>query len=92
VLIWAIPFTVLMGAKPKQTPSILGSVVALIMAGIWLERYVLVTPSWSRFSIPFNWVDVAVTLGFFGIFGLCAVPGLAMLPDAIHGTQEAGEP
>jgi hypothetical protein len=89
-LIWAIPFTVLMGAKPKQTPSILGSVVALSMAGIWLERYVLVTPSWSRFSIPFGWVDVAVTIGFFGVFGLCALPGLAMLPAAVHATEETG--
>ena len=88
-LIWAIPFTVLMGAKPKQTPSILGSVVTLIMAGIWLERYVLVTPSWSRFSIPFGWVDVAVTIGFFGVFGLCAMPGLAMLSGAIYSRQEA---
>jgi len=79
-LIWVIPFTLLMGRKPKRTPAILGPVCVLGLIGMWLERYVLVTPSLSPKVIPFGLIEVLITLGFFGIFGLCALPGLRLVP------------
>src|SRR6202521_627489 len=47
VLIWLIPFTVLMSVRTKKTPAILGTVTVLGLVGMWLERYVLVVPSLS---------------------------------------------
>jgi hypothetical protein len=81
ILIWAIPFCVLMGKRPKRTPQILLSVCALGLIGMWIERYVLVVPSLSGpMHIPFGWIEVLITIGFAGAFGLAALPGLRMVP------------
>ncbi len=47
---------------------------------MWIERYVLVVPSLSPRHIPFGWVEVLITLGFLGAFGLTALPGLRLVP------------
>ena len=80
ILIWAIPFCVLMGKRPKRTPAILSTVAVLGLIGMWVERYVLVVPSLSPRHIPFGWVEALITLGFLGAFGLTALPGLRMVP------------
>jgi hypothetical protein len=93
ILVWVIPFTVLMGVKPKKTPAILGSVAFLGLIGMWLERYVLVVPSIAPHHVPFDWIELAVTLGFLGIFGLCAIPGMKLTMAAATASQvlEAAE-
>jgi hypothetical protein len=80
ILIWALPFCVLMGKRPKRTPAILRTVCVLGLIGMWIERYVLVVPSLSPRHIPFGWVEALITLGFLGAFGLTALPGLRMVP------------
>jgi hypothetical protein len=80
VLIWAIPFCVLMGKRPKRTPAIMRAVCVLGLIGMWIERYVLVVPSLSPAHVPFGWTELLITLGFAGAFGLTALPGLRMLP------------
>jgi hypothetical protein len=90
-LIWFLPFTVLMSAQAKKTPAILGTIASLGLAGIWLERYVLVVPSLSPHKVPFGVIDVLVTLGFAGLFGLCALPGMKRLvAEAVAATGEGG--
>jgi hypothetical protein len=93
LLVWVIPFTVLMGVKPKKTPAILGAVASLGLIGMWLERYVLVVPSIAPHHVPFDWIELAVTLGFLGIFGLCAIPGMKLTMAAATASQvlEAAE-
>jgi hypothetical protein len=75
-LIWGVPFVVLLGRKPKQTPAILGTVALLGVIGIYIERYLLVVPSLSPREIPYGWIELLITLGFFGLFGLCSLSGL----------------
>jgi hypothetical protein len=79
ILIWALPFLVLLGVRPKRTPAILGTISFLGIIGIWVERYVLVVPSLSQHVIPFGWIELLITLGFLGGFVLCAIPGLNRL-------------
>src|ERR1700674_255825 len=88
VFIWMIPFIVLMSVRTKKTPMILGTVSALGLVGMWLERYVLVVPSLSPNAIPFGPTQFLISLGFLGLFLICAVPGLN------RGAQAAtsGEP
>jgi hypothetical protein len=86
VLVWVIPFTVLMGARPKRTPAILGTVATLGIIGLWLERYVLVVPSLSPHKVPFGWVEALMTLGFLGLFGLCSLPGMKRVIAAASST------
>ncbi|HLK86649.1 MAG TPA: hypothetical protein VKT27_09085 [Candidatus Binataceae bacterium] len=81
-LVWAIPFVVLLGIRPKKTPVILGTVALLGMIGIWSEIYVLVVPSLSPRTVPLGWIEILVTAGFLGAFWLCAYPGLKLVSAA----------
>jgi hypothetical protein len=76
VLIWVIPFTVLLGVRPKRTPAILGTVCVLGLIGVWLLNFILVVPSLSPYHLRFGWTELTITAGFLGVFLLCAIPGL----------------
>lgn len=80
ILVWLIPFLVLLGRRPKRTPIIFGCVCAIGLVGMWIERYVLVTPSLSPKVIPYGWIEPIITAGFAGLFGLCALPGIRLVP------------
>jgi hypothetical protein len=85
VLVWVVPFVVLMGRKGKRTPAILGAVCAAGLAGMWIERYVLVAPSLSPRIVPFGWSETGITAGFVAAFVLCARPGLRRVPVPLAG-------
>jgi hypothetical protein len=85
VLIWVVPFVGLIGRRGKRTPAILGTVCGLGLLGMWIERYVLVTPSLSPGAIPFGWIEALVTVGFLGGFALCALPAMQPVPAADRG-------
>jgi hypothetical protein len=82
VLVWLVPFVVLMGRRGKRSPTALGMACGLGLVGMWIERYVLVAPSLSPRSIPFGWVEALVTAGFAGAFALSARPGMRLVPAA----------
>ncbi len=82
ILIWAIPFLVLLGVRPKRTPGILGTVSLLGLIGVWILNFILVVPSLSPDHLPFGWIELTITAGFLGIFLLCAIPGLKRVAAA----------
>ncbi|MCH7562238.1 MAG: hypothetical protein IH968_00320 [Gemmatimonadetes bacterium] len=45
IMCFVIPFAGLIGRKPKMTPSLLRGFGFVILAGLWLEKYLMVTPS-----------------------------------------------
>jgi hypothetical protein len=69
---WIIPFWMLLGQAPKRSWYIVGPVAAIMLAGFWLERNVLVWPS----LVPDDglaWlgpVQLGIAAGFFGAFAL----------------------
>ena len=91
ILIWATPFIVLMSQRTKKTPSVLGTVAALGLIGMWLERYVLVVPSLSPDAIPFGPTQFLISLGFLGVFLICAVPGLNRVAQAATSGEPFGD-
>jgi len=91
LLIWAIPFVVLMSQRSKKTPVVLGTVAALGLVGMWLERYVLVVPSLSPDAIPFGPTQFLISLGFLGVFLICAVPGLNRVAQAATSGEPFGD-
>jgi hypothetical protein len=91
VLIWMIPFVVLMSVRTKKTPMILGTVSALGLVGMWLERYVLVVPSLSLDAIPFGPTQFLISIGFLGAFLICAVPGLNRVAQAATSGESFGD-
>jgi hypothetical protein len=70
VLIFAIPFVLLLGRSPKMKPRFLAAVGLVSLAGFWIERYNLVFPSIWEGSPPLGLVEVAIFVGFLGLFGL----------------------
>jgi hypothetical protein len=91
VLIWMIPFTVLMSVRTKKTPMILGAVSAFGLVGMWLERYVLVVPSLSLDAIPFGPTQFLISIGFLGAFLISAVPGLNRVARAATSGEPFGD-
>jgi hypothetical protein len=91
LLIWLIPFVVLMSVRSKKSPMILGTVSALGLLGIWLERYVLVVPSLSLDAIPFGPTQFLISVGFLGAFLLAAVPGLNRVAQAATSGEPVGD-
>ncbi|MDO8433408.1 MAG: hypothetical protein Q7S58_13470 [Candidatus Binatus sp.] len=91
VLIWLIPFIVLMSVRAKKNPLVLGIVSSLLLIGIWLERYVLIVPSLSLDAIPFGLVQLLISLGFLGAFLLCSVPGLNLVAQAATSGEPVGD-
>ena len=91
LLCWVIPFWVLLGQKPKKSPAILGTVALGSLAGFWLERYILVTPSLVPPEAvlagaqvnPFGLIELATTAGFIGLFSLCFLVFARVFPGAL---------
>ena len=91
ILIWAVPFIVLMSVRTKRTPAVLGTVAVLGLIGVWDLDYILIVPSLSPDRIPFGWVELCITAGFLGAFLLCAVPGLKRVAVSAEPTVEERE-
>ncbi len=71
LLNFLLPFPILLLQWVKRTPVTLACISALILVGMWLERYVLVVPSvWREHWLPLGWVELGVLLGFFALFTL----------------------
>ncbi|HEX2966787.1 MAG TPA: NrfD/PsrC family molybdoenzyme membrane anchor subunit [Syntrophorhabdaceae bacterium] len=71
-MIFVVPFIVLLSKriKVKRLPMIILSLI--ILAGMWLERFVLVAPSlWRKKELPLGLPEMLITAGFAGILGLC---------------------
>ena len=88
-----IPFVIFLSQQAKRVPKMVFAVGVLIASGLWLERYVLIVPSlWHSDSIPLGWVEIGVTAGFFGAFGLSYLFFLGrfpVVPFAPSGAQSA---
>jgi Ni/Fe-hydrogenase subunit HybB-like protein len=65
---FGLPFLALLRKKMKARPLPMIAVGAVALAGMWLERFLLVAPAvWHGESLPLGWVELLVTLGFLGL-------------------------
>jgi Ni/Fe-hydrogenase subunit HybB-like protein len=91
LLIWVLPFWVLLGQKPKKTPAIVGPIALGSLVGFYLERYVLVTPSLvppaavlaGAAITPFAAVELGIAAGFVGLYFLCFLSFAKVFPGAL---------
>jgi hypothetical protein len=92
--VFVIPFFGLLTRPPKKVPGILAGFAVLILAGHWIERYLLVFPSLHEGGpLPFGIAEVGIGLGFMGLFLACYtwfVRSFPMLPSpATLAAQES---
>jgi len=68
-LCFFIPFVALIGRNPKMIPGWVGSVALLALAGLWLERFILVAPTLHEAGTPtLTLWEPLIALGFLGLF------------------------
>jgi hypothetical protein len=75
-LCWVLPFGVLLGRKPKTVPIITVSVGALILAGFFLEKWLMIHP-----VAPVNWALATLEMAtLLVLFGSIMKSGDALIP------------
>lgn len=72
-MMFIIPFFGLLGATSKRTPALLATFSAVILFGLWVERYILVYPTLYPDELHFGLPEIGMTLGFLGLFLICAL-------------------
>ena len=74
VVCYALPFAVLLGKRVKMKTGPMLVLGAVIMLGMWLERFLLIVPSiWKTEELPLGIMEILITTGFFGIMALCVL-------------------
>jgi hypothetical protein len=67
-----LPFIVLLSRRIKLKHGIMVGLCTLILVGMWLERFILIAPSiWKDHHLPLGPIEVLISMGFFGLTGLC---------------------
>jgi len=66
--LFVVPFFGMLGVKPKRTPGILAFFNVVVLAGLWIERWLLIYPSWyPRTKVWLGWQELGVGLAFAGL-------------------------
>ena len=80
-LIFAVPFIGLLRRKNKMNSLVIMIVSGMILAGMWLERFILVAPSiWKGGELPLGLQEVLISAGFFGLMALSLTAFLRRVP------------
>ena len=80
-LAFVVPFTVLLSRAVKTHSRGLTAIAVVALVGMWLERFLLVSPSlWHGDGVPFGIVEILVTAGVLGLFGYCYLTFLETFP------------
>ena len=82
LFVFVIPFFGLLGAAAKRNPRILTMFGGLILLGLWLERYLLVYPSYhiGATELPLGWQEIGTALFFAGLLILSVLRFLHRYP------------
>jgi len=91
----ALPLLLLLTARGKESPKVLGLAAFLQLAGLWMERHLMVVPSVApQGSTPLDVHGLLVALGLLGAFALTtgepAEPGA--LPEHTGGKTREPQP
>ena len=81
ILAFLIPFLLLLSRKIKTHVRGLTTIALLVLVGMWLERFVLVSPSlWHDSGIPLGLTELLVSAGVLSLFLWCYSTFLQMFP------------
>jgi hypothetical protein len=70
--VFIIPFAGLLGVAPKKSPFTFGLIATISLCALWLERYLMITPSVTLEPGPvFGMPELGPILLFLGLFLFC---------------------
>jgi hypothetical protein len=80
-MIFILPFLILLRRNWKMNPVVMIPVSLVVLAGMWLERFILVAPSlWKEKSFPLGLVEILITAGFLGVMAFSFSAFLRRVP------------
>jgi hypothetical protein len=77
---WGIPFAVLLFRDAKRSPVILATVALAVLAGRWVDLFVIIVPSQREMLADPVGIEAGLMLGAAGLFGLTVLRILAGSP------------
>jgi Ni/Fe-hydrogenase subunit HybB-like protein len=85
ILSFVIPFLILINKEVKTRPRFMIGLCSMVLVGIWLEHYLLLGPALNprTDSIPINFADILIALGFLSLMALAVRFALARFPELI---------
>ena len=80
-MVFVAPFVVLLSRAIKTHPRGLLAIALVALGGMWLERFILVSPSlWDGEGVPLGIIEILITAGVLGLFGFCYTEFLQAFP------------
>lgn len=81
ILNWIVPFLTLLSIRAKRTPELLKIVCMVVLAGHWLDLYLLIMPAvWPKPA--FGPIEVAIAAGYVSLVYLVFIKTLQKAPLA----------
>lgn len=81
-----LPFIILLSRKIKQSPRCMIVVSSCVLAGLWIEHFLLLGPSFLAHDpavFPIGFGELIITLGFLGLFIISILAYFKELPEAL---------
>ncbi|MFP4025348.1 MAG: quinol:cytochrome C oxidoreductase [Thiohalospira sp.] len=92
LLNFLIPFLVLIVRKFRRILWIVAAMAFVVLAGQWVDLYLMIYPGTLKEVHQINWFDLAITLGYMGVFLWVALYSLTkayLLPQNHPYLQES---
>ncbi len=81
IITFLFPIFILLFRRIKMSPPLLSAVAILILVGYWIERLIIVAPTyWKGEGIPIGIPEMGIAAGFLGLIGLSVVLFLRKVP------------
>jgi len=81
IITFLFPIFILLFRRIKLNPLLLSVVSVIILIGYWLERFILVAPTyWKGEGLPIGIPEVGIAAGFFGMLALSVTLFLRRFP------------
>lgn len=80
-LVYLGPILMLLNRRVKESPLYMASVSAIILAGMWIECWWLVSAVFEKTTILFGWVEVVPTIAFLALLTAGISLMLKILPE-----------
>lgn len=94
VINWAVPFIILLPRSVKENAGLLGKMAILVLAGRWLDLYLMILPTTTGGGNapilgPCEVGSMALTAGAIGLFLTVLGPRLMKQPDSATTSSHA---
>ena len=86
IVCFVLPFFILLNKKVKTMPRFMIVLCTVIIAGIWLEHFLLLAPalSHSAQTLPLGIKDFLISLGFLGLMLMALNSFLRQFPELVR--------